>query len=113
MDARRSEVSEFLKNFKGRMTTDELILVPRKANLDAIARLGFTVYDVEATILNLTEGDYAKGPEADEDMSAGEVWVFGATVGGYGLYIKLKLDSVAAKCLSFHEAQFRLRLPYR
>ena len=112
-DADKTAVNAFLKRFKMKMSSEEMVLVRRKPNLDSIARLGFTLDEVERVVLGLTEKNYVKGPEADNDGSAGEIWVFGVTEAGYEIYVKLKLDPAEAKCLSFHHAEYPLRLPYK
>jgi hypothetical protein len=55
------------------MKVNGLDFVPRKPNLDCIARLGFRIDDVENTIYGLKEEDYSKGPERDNDGSPGEI----------------------------------------
>lgn len=112
-DADRAVVNNFLKRFKTKMSSDGLIFVKRKPNLDSIAKLGFTIAEVERIILSLTEKNYSKGPETDDDGTAGEIWVFGVSEAGSEIYVKLKLDAAAAKCLSFHHSDYPVRLPYR
>lgn len=111
--ASRSEVCEFLRRFKARMLTDGLYFVPRKRNLDGLAILGFTINEAERIILDLTEGNYCRGPEQDEDGSPGEIWFFGVLEDGHSIYIKVKLDDDFAKCLSFHPAERPMRHPYK
>jgi len=112
-DADKTAINAFLKRFKMKMSSEGMVLVRRKPNLDSIARLGFTLDEVERVVLGLTEKNYVKGPEADNDGSAGEIWVFGVSEAGDDIYVKLKLDPAAAKCLSFHHAEYPLRLPYK
>jgi hypothetical protein len=111
--ATRSEVTEFLRRFKARMHADGLYFVPRKRNLDGLARLGLTIIEAERIILDLTEENYCRGPEQDEDGSLGEIWFFGVLEDGQSIYIKLKLDNDFAKCLSFHPAERPMRHPYK
>src|SRR5919206_1616327 len=82
-DADKTAINGFLKRFKMKMSSEGLVFIRRKPNLDSIARLGFTVDEVERVILGLTEKNYAKGPESDDDGSAGEIWVFGVSEAGY------------------------------
>jgi hypothetical protein len=111
--ASRSEVSEFLRRLKARMLAEGLHFVPRKRNLDGLALLGLTINEAERIILDLTEGNYCRGPEQDEDGSTGEIWFFGVLEDGRSIYIKVKLDDDFAKCLSFHPAERPMRHPYK
>jgi hypothetical protein len=58
------------------------------------------------------------GPEPDKDHSrGGAIWVFGKTIKGHEIYIKLKLAEVngksLAKCISFHKANLPITYPLR
>ena len=111
--ASKSEVLDFLKEFKAQAATGGMVFVPRRRNREDLDRLGLSVRDAKAMILGLTERDYCRGPETDEDGSAGEIWFFGESFNGSAIYIKLKLDDTAAKCISFHCADYPMRFPYR
>ena len=100
------EVVDFLRRFKKTAQNHGLRLVPRKKNLDAIARMGVTLAAAEEMILRLTPKEYVSGPEKNHDGTSGEVWVFGKEEDDKVIYIKLKLDGASAKCLSFHPAQY-------
>lgn len=106
------EVNQFLRRFKAQVNIKGLKFIPRKVNLDGLANLGLTITDAKAAILALSYLAYSEGPEVDEDGSTGEIWVFGVTIGGQSVYIKLKLDTNEAKCLSFHPAISLIRKPY-
>lgn len=95
------------------MERDGLVFVERKPNLDALAQMGMTVATAEKIIFSLTAGNYSRGPECDDDGSQGEIWFFTTDQSGHHLYIKLKLDRSAAKCLSFHPTERPLPRPYR
>lgn len=106
------EVNQFLRRFKAQINSKRLMLIPRKINMDGLASLGLTITDAKAVILALSYFDYSEGPEADEDGSMGEVWIFGVTLSKQSVYIKLKLEMDEAKCLSFHPAISHIRKPY-
>lgn len=107
------DVSDFLKRFKGESALSGIDFVPRKGYLDALAQLGITIPDAENTLLGLSATDYVSGPESDHNGSPGEIWVFGTMIHRRQIYIKVKLDTGRAACLSFHEAQYPLRFPLR
>lgn len=117
MSASRDEVAAFLKEFK-RVAVDEaeFYLVDRVENNRDIIALGLTRKNCIDEIASLSVLDYCKGPEADRDR-AGAVWVFGRSIDGHDVYIKLKLAETEwgkiAKCISFHFAQYPLCYPLR
>lgn len=106
------EISQFLRRFKLQASKTGIDFVNRLANRDGMAELGITVDDAEKFIKELTFSNYSKGSEADKDGSIGEVWIFGKEINSKQVYIKLKLDNIGAKCLSFHPAEFSLQQPF-
>lgn len=106
------EVTKFLKQFKQAIENSGLHFIPRQVNRDGIAKLGLTIADVRDVIIGLKWENYSSGPEKDQDGSSGEVWIFGSVVNSQNVYIKVKLDKGAAKCLSFHPADFLIKQPY-
>lgn len=80
-----------------------------------LARLGLTVRDAKQRILALTPADYVSGPTPRSEGSSQEAWVFGITVNGALVYVKVSVRTEPARCLcvSFHDAQHPLHLPYR
>jgi hypothetical protein len=91
------------------------LLVPRKQNLDCLARLGISFGDAKERVLGLTPTDYVSGPLPDLDRPAGEVWVFGLMMDSTELYVKLTLilEPERCVCISFHPAIRPLRYPLR
>lgn len=107
------DILNFLKEFKIKVSAGEMNFIPRKINIDSLAALGMTIQDAENLILSLTEKEYCKGPESDNNGSSGNIWVFGAAIETDLIYIKLKLDLDEAKCLSFHIANFSMQFPHQ
>jgi len=110
-------VVQFLRELKLIITTGRgLDLIPRAENNATIIQLGLTQRDVIDVILALSVVDYCAGPKPDLDRP-GEVWEFGKDIDGCEVYIKLKIGEVGktriAKCISFHQADYSLRHPYR
>lgn len=115
--AQKEKVGEFLKEFKKIVTTGRgLDIIPRRDNIDALAKLGMTKKNRKDEILALSVADYCEGPIPDRDKP-GEIWVFGKCMGGKEVYIKLKIahsgNEKIAKCLSFHAAQHPLCFPFK
>lgn len=111
---KKAEVTLFLIRFKMEMQKC-FRPIPRRKNMESIARLGIGIDDIKDTVYQLTYKDYVSGPSEDFDNKGYNVWVFGATVCGYELYIKLSDDFSGneAKCLSFHEPESECHYPFK
>ena len=115
----RAQVERFLRRVRN-VARDRrhFDLIPRASTNKLLIALGLNTESVRQEILGIEVEDYSSGPEADRDRP-GEVWVFGRQVESLEVYIKLKLvkdpvtDQEYLKCLSFHEAEYRLRYPLR
>ena len=69
------------------------------------------------TVCGLRASNYSAGPLPDDKGRPHDVWVFGAYIPMYEVYVKLAAffssGCVQAVCVSFHEAEHRLSYPYR
>ncbi|MBR5948094.1 MAG: type II toxin-antitoxin system MqsR family toxin [Clostridia bacterium] len=106
-----SDIAAYLSNVKRLVSTGAFQLIPRKKNLQDLARYGLTIDDAKDEILGLTVVDYYKGPKQDFDPNRpGDIWEFKKNVDGIPFYIKVKIanegGSVVLKCLGFHEDEF-------
>lgn len=111
------QANNFLREFKEIITTgSRLVIIPRPPNNTTIIMLGLTQRTIELEILGLSVLDYCSGPSQDRDLP-GKVWIFGKEINGHEIYIKLKIaqvnDTKIAKCISFHEAEFSLKYPFK
>lgn len=111
------DVRDFLLEFKQVATGGSGIdIVPRAETRPTLARLGLTKANLEEILLGLSVTDYCRGPEPDRDRP-GDLWIFGRTIEGQDVYIKLKVaqagDKRIAKCISFHFARYPLKYPHR
>lgn len=116
-ESKRREIADFLIEFKNIVVNGRgLDVIPRGKNNLALIELRITEKIRKDEILSLSINDYCEGPEKDTDRP-GYIWVFGKTVNGREVYIKLKIAQVGevkiAKCLSFHPAEFPLSYPAR
>ena len=98
----RSHQADFLVRFQSKARKDGLTIVPRSKNRDTLAFLGLLEYQAKEVIMGLREDQCIAGPLKDFDGSEGEIYEFEAEVQQTTVYIKLKLDSAEAKCISFH-----------
>ena len=77
----------------------------RTKNRDTLTDLGIGFHEVKDEILSLSVTNYCSGPLKDREMG-GDVWVFGKTILGKEIYIKLKLTgnhrNQGVAVLSFH-----------
>lgn len=97
------------------MAQSRFTLIPRRKNLDDIARFGISISDVKNAIFQLTYKNYVLGPEKDLGNKGYNVWVFGVDIGGNEFYIKLSDDfrGNEARCISFHKADSTCNYQYR
>lgn len=119
MPVSSQQICQFLSLFK-QASEKELYVPNRDKNRDFLARHGFTIQDRKDVIAGLQLKNYAKGPEPDDKDPAGpkNIWVFGVQYEGIAIYIKLKLIEESnhvnrAIVISFHEAEYPMRFPYR
>ena len=98
-------VALFLKEFKALMQNNMLHFVNRRAHVNSLIELGITKEICIELLFELSPVDYCEGPLPDNDLP-GEIWIFGKSVDGCEIYIKLKIADVdgvrIAKCISFH-----------
>ena len=109
MTKKKTEVNDFLREFKNIATKRGIELIDRDKN--KLARLGLTKLDFHNEVLSLTYKNYCRGPEPDKDFP-GEIWIFGKNIDYDEYYIKLKISKEKrAVCLSFHPAEHSIHYP--
>ena len=113
--ATRAEVELFLERWRNacKVAVD---FVPREKNIETLIELRMTKEQAKQSLRGLSVENYVSGPEKDESVQKGELWVFGLEIGGREIYIKVKVYQAngleCAKCVSFHIAERSLRYPY-
>jgi hypothetical protein len=90
----------------------------RDINKATMTELGFTPADVLSTVMDLQVEDYTRGPVDDVDEERrGIFWIFGKTLKGIEVYIKLRLTELSKlrtlKIVSFHRSDRPMRYPFR
>ena len=99
----------FLESAKKLISIGKYDFVPRRKNMQALAKHGLTIADAKAEILGLVIDDYYKGPKQDFDRP-GVIWEFKKNVDGMRFYIKIKIvqenGENILKCLGFHDDDF-------
>ena len=118
-----SEVEQFLQEMQTLLKGDrgKLYIVQRKdyKNQDFMVKHNLKHDDVVDRLLKLDVSNYAYTDVDRDSGRGGEVWIFGqALYSGLEyfdakvvIYIKLKLER-GVVCLSFHEAEEKLKYPY-
>ncbi len=106
-----TDITLFLEKMKKLLSTGKYDFVPRRKNMQALARHGLTIADAKSEILGLVAGDYYKGPKQDLDPNRpGDIWEFKKDVDGTQFYVKVKIvqenGENVLKCLGFHEDDF-------
>lgn len=107
----KSDIIIFLEKAKTLISACKYDFVPRKKNMQSLARYGLTIIDAKNEIIDLVVGDYYKGPKQDLDLNRpGEIWEFKKNVDGIIFYVKVKIvtenGEEILKCIGFHEDDF-------
>lgn len=96
--------------------TQWVLVTANQKNVNTIARLGITLEDVQNEILGLSANDFCEGPVKDKHEE-GELWVFGKTIRGIEIYIKLKIfggeSKQCVRVVSFHVAEVPLKYCFK
>lgn len=109
--ASTSDIMTFLERVKKLMSVGKYDFVPRRKNMQALAKYGMTIADAKEEILGLVVGDYYKGPKQDFNLNKpGDIWEFKKNIDGILFYVKVKIvqenGEDILKCLGFHEDDF-------
>ena len=88
-------------------------------NKTTLLELDYTKEDVYNVLVELESRDYIEGPVLDKQGFAKDFWVFGKTIQGREVYIKIKVKDLnfegdkqlTCYCISFHFAEFPLKYP--
>ena len=108
-----AEVEKFLREFKPKFSVWGIIFLNRKKNEEALKALGITPVAREEIIKTIEKDDYSHC--VIDEVSYGDMWVFGKDYDGTELYIKISMGVTGSKtiCISFHEAMHPLDYPYK
>lgn len=128
----KEKVEEFLtelhsiinnKNFNVENDLDIILKKKNENPLDpyttqnTLLELNFDKHDIKDTLLVLTYKEYIETGEDKLNKSLPKVYIFGKTIQGKQIYIKIKIrDKINCKvfCISFHFARYPLtKFPYK
>lgn len=107
----KADIKAFLEDMKRLVSAGKYDFIPRRKNMQDLAKHGLTVSDAKNEILELVIDDYHKGPKQDFDHNRpGDIWEFKKNIDSVCFYIKVKITQENGedilKCLGFHEDDF-------
>ena len=95
---------------------EQFVFVPRRINIEGLARLGINRRHAQELVTGLTPQDYVNGPVPDHNNPGLEMWVFGLRVRGSEVYMKIQVIADPPErcvCISFHESERPMHYPFR
>jgi len=110
------EVSSFLRDFKEKMKFwDVLFRDDRGKNAQTLVDLELRPTERKAILETLEIKDYSEGPLEEKLYGGADMWVFGKTVKGKEVYIKITMGVMGSSviCISFHLAQHKMQYPLK
>jgi hypothetical protein len=114
--ADKSIVKSFLQELKQIIKVWGIFFSNRPKNsIQNLADLSITAKMREEIILALEIEDYNEGPLEETQQGGTEMWIFGKTIKGQQIYIKLTISKITdqAICISFHKAEFPMEFPLK
>jgi hypothetical protein len=101
----RRQVTQFLSEFKTLVRHNPCNFKYNSKNDATLDKLEYTFAHCEEEFMGLEVKDYYSGPL--DDYKGGQYWVFGKSVQGYMIYIKIKIHTKGdgtdiPYCLGFH-----------
>ena len=114
----KDDVIEFLKDFIFKMEYWGLVIRLDRTNLknaNTLSLLDLTYKYIGEILKRLELEDYSEGPHRDKLYGNSDMWVFGKTIKGHEIYIKIQLGEPRSKtiCISFHLAEYKMKYPFK
>lgn len=90
-------------------------IAPTKKNTTTLLALEFSHERVRQTLKELTVEDYSEGPIPDKLYSNTPMWIFGKTIKGREVYIKIQIGHPNSQtiCISFHFSEYKMIYPFK
>lgn len=114
--ASKEQVKNYLKEFKVKMDIwDIVFLDDRGKNSQTLADLELMPNDRKKILEKLEVEDYCQGPLEETQYGGSEMWVFGRTMRGKEIYIKITLgiENTSVICISFHIAEYPMEYQFK
>lgn len=112
----QEEVEKFLKELKQKVDIfDILVLDDRGKNAQTLNDLEITPSKRKEVIKELKPEDYYQGPLDEKMQGLLPMWVFGKTIKGHEVYIKISMGKPNSKaiCISFHISEHPMDYPFK
>lgn len=109
----RAQVQAFLNTFIPKFDIWGIFFIDRQKNDEAMSSLGITPAQRGDIIRKIETDDYIE--TIVDDMSFGDMWVFGKDFSGEELYIKIAIgrSDSSTICISFHKSMFPNRYAFK
>nr|WP_288935776.1 hypothetical protein [uncultured Allomuricauda sp.] len=114
--ASKEQVKNYLKEFKVKMSVwDVVFLDDRGKNSQTLADLESMPNERKNILEKLEVDDYCEGPLEETQYGGSEMWVFGRTLRGKEIYIKITLgvENTGVICISFHIAEYQMKYQFK
>lgn len=95
-------IESFLLEVRRHTKDGNLVIVPTLKNRTTRRMLGLSVVDLEVIVCNLSNDDFHEGPVEDRDRPNEFLYIFKTEYLDEMLYIKIKLQTDEARCISIH-----------
>ncbi len=114
--ASKEQVKNYLKEFKIKMSIwNILFLDDRGKNSLTLSDLEMMPVERIKILKKLEVYDYCEGPLQETQYGGSEMWVFGRTLKGKEIYIKITLgvENTSVICISFHIAEYPMKYQFK
>jgi hypothetical protein len=114
--ANKDEIRTFLQDFHVKMNIWGVVVRDdRGKNTQTLLDLEITKDFRNKILKSLIVEDYSEGPLPEKLYSRADMWVFGKSVKGKEIYIKITMGIAGAQviCISFHVAEYPINYPYK
>lgn len=112
----REDIQRFLQDFFVKFKVFGILFRDsRQKNSKALLTLEISTNKRKEIIESLKIEDYSEGPLDDKLYGIASMWVFGKTVNGVEIYIKISTGSIGSPviCISFHDAEHAMSYPFK
>lgn len=113
--ATKEEVRVFLNSFKEKLKIWGILFLNRPKNIQSLADLEINQSQALEAVSKLEVLDYSEGPTEEVVFQGSDMWVFGKTLKGQEIYIKITMGQAGNKvlCISFHIADHPMQYPLK
>lgn len=113
---KRNEVQSFLNDFKVKMGIwDVVFRDDRGKNSQTLLDLEISTAFRKQILRELEVEDFCEGPLSDTLYGQASMWVFGRAIKKRDVYIKITMgkNNCPVICISFHEAERKLKYQFK